>query len=568
MKAATLVATWAMGLVVALNSGCIHANASKREELRTSTKSAASNRKNSIPVPILSEREVEERIKTLAHYATGLSLDLNDKSDEAIEEYWKVVNTDPSNEQLVLDLARRFIRDKKPDRAIVVLQKAAKNPRASGTLYAWLGVAYAQTGKTREAIQANKTAIKRMPKNLAAYQNLGQLYIQDGKPKQALVLLKDASNQKDLDVDFLLGLCDTYLRYSRQRLITDQELIPILVPLLDRVAALNPTDPLAIQKLAETYLAAGELKKAEPFFNQLLERFPDMPGLRERLAGLYIRTGNKEKAGELFEIMRQSRPTDPQAYILLGSLAYENQNFEKAADYYVTALKLNPDFEPLYYDLAGTYLVLRKPEEGLKILEEARIRFRLNFTLEFYTGVLKSAIQKHQEALGHFTSAEVLARNSDPSKLNPQFYYQLGSAQERVGNLVEAEKAFRKALEIQPNYPDVLNHMAYMWAERGENLEEAFTMIEKALKAEPTNSAFLDSMAWVLFKQGKHAEALTWMEKAIEHSEEPDATLLEHLGDIYLALQQDEKAKEAFEKSIKLQASESVEKKLRELKIP
>jgi tetratricopeptide (TPR) repeat protein len=563
MKLAQLAFQFLLAVCLLAGSGCAHANAARAQRFRPAAKKAAApSQKQTNGIPALNERQLEERIETLAHYAAGLTYDLNDKSDEALEEYWKVITADPSNEQLALELARRFIRDQKPERAIDVLEKAAALPKASGTVHAWLGLAYAQVGKTTEAIKANKTALKKQPNYLPAYQNLSQLYIQTGQTNQAFALLKQAAGQKEADADFLLGISDSWLRYNRQQLISDQQLLPVLVPLLDRVAEMNPDSPLAIQKLAETYLAAGELKKAEPFFSQLLQRYPDLPGLRERLAGLYVKTGNKEKASEMFEAMRKSRPTDPQAYILLGSLAYENQEFQKAAEFYETALKLNPNFEPLYYDLAGIYLILKKPEQGLKLLDQARLIFHLNFTLEFYTGVIKSALKNYQEALGHFTSAELLAKNSDTNKLTSSFYYQLGSAFERSGNIPDAEKSFRRALQLNPNSSEVLNYLAYMWAERGENLEEAFSMMQKALKQEPENEAFLDSMAWVLFKQKKYKEALPWMEKAISHSSEQDATLFDHLGEIYLGLGQSEKAREAFEKSLKIEPSEAVQKKL------
>ncbi len=81
-----------------------------------------------------------------------------------------------------------------------------------------------------------------------------------------------------------------------------------------------------------------------------------------------------------------------------------------------------------------------------------------------------------------------------------------------------------------------------MWAERGTNLTRARTMIEQAVKVDPTNAAYLDSLGWVLFKQGHVEEALEPTRKAVELNEEPDATLYDHLGDIYFALKQAEQS--------------------------
>jgi len=48
----------------------------------------------------------------------------------------------------------------------------------------------------------------------------------------------------------------------------------------------------------------------------------------------------------------------------------------------------------------------------------------------------------------------------------------------------------------------------------------------------------------------------------VELTQEPDATLYEHLGDIYAALSQTEKAREAWTKSLAVEPNDSVRKKL------
>ena len=57
-------------------------------------------------------------------------------------------------------------------------------------------------------------------------------------------------------------------------------------------------------------------------------------------------------------------------------------------------------------------------------------------------------------------------------------------------------------------------------------------------------------------------EALKFILQSIEYTEEPDATLFDHLGDIYARLQQPEKAREAWQKALRIEPSEKIEKKL------
>jgi Tfp pilus assembly protein PilF len=109
---------------------------------------------------------------------------------------------------------------------------------------------------------------------------------------------------------------------------------------------------------------------------------------------------------------------------------------------------------------------------------------------------------------------------------------------------------------------EALNYLGFMWADRGENLPKARAYIEKACKIEPKNAAYLDSLGWVLFKQNHPQDALPWLVKAVELSPEPDATILDHLGDVYLTLHQFSKAMESWKKSLAVEPNDDVKKKL------
>lgn len=508
------------------------------------------------------EEELERRIESAARYATGLSYDLNDQSDLALVEMVRAAEADPTSEAIVIEAVRRCIQAQKADQAVALLEKATSFPGASGTLYAWLGLAYAQLGKPDLAITANRTAIKKMPQSLTAYQNLAQVYLQRNQTNDALRVIDEAAAQPTDDPGFLIDLTDLYGRFGRGHLSQTPVLKERVLKVLDRAADLGPSNPIHLLRLADTYLQLGELKKAEPFYRQLINDHADLPSLRSKLTEIYLRSGQRDKASEQLEAIARTEPTNPKAYLVLGALAVEEQKFSEAAEHFERAIKLDPDLEQVYYDVAGLKLRLRKPEEALAILEKARARFKLSFALEFYTGIAYRAAEKFSEALNHFTSAEAIAKAMDPSRLNHLFYFQMGSTYERTGNIDEAEKYFRESLKLAPEDAETLNYLGYMWAENDRNLEEAQDLINQAVDLEPTNAAFLDSQAWVLFKLNKPAEALPIMLKAIEHAEEPDPTLFDHLGDIYSALKRPQDAREAWKKALDLKPDELIRKKL------
>ncbi|HAV65637.1 MAG TPA: hypothetical protein DCY13_25090 [Verrucomicrobiales bacterium] len=138
----------------------------------------------------------------------------------------------------------------------------------------------------------------------------------------------------------------------------------------------------------------------------------------------------------------------------------------------------------------------------------------------------------------------------------------MGAQLERNGLYEEAAKSFKRCLDLKQDHAQALNYLGYMWADLGIHLEEARKLIQKAVDLEPMNPAFLDSLAWVLYRLDQPNLALTYMEEAMKHQEEPDATLFDHLGDIHFAIGNQEEAMKAWRRSFEIEANPKVQKKL------
>jgi tetratricopeptide (TPR) repeat protein len=529
---------------------------------RATSPSAAIAPKTAEPAPnILTPEEVDRRAEAHAHYGTAIIHELNEEPEKAADELFQAALKDPRNEILVLDVTRRLLQFKKTDKALQLLESATARPDASAALFARLGLVYALVDKPDQAIQANQTAIRKAPKYFVGYHNLARHYLQIGKHEDGLKVLDQAAKQTDVDAAYLVDLAEMYTAYSMSSAAQKAAAKTKAMEVLDRAAKENPSNPLLLQKMGDGFALLGAPEKAEVVYRKLLDRFPNLPGLREKLAEIYLRAQDRTKAAEQLEAIVRNNPTNPQAHYFLGGIAFEDKKWKEAAEHYNRATVVNPAFEPAYYDLALAQVNMNEPDEALKTLDKAKKRFKSTFTSEFFAGLAYSRQKDFTNAIARFTAAEVIARATDTNRLTHIFYYQLGAAFERGQKLDEAEKYLRKSLEIMPDFSEAMNYLGYMWAERGTNLSEARQMIDKAVKMEPKNAAYLDSLAWVLFKSEKPKEALMWMLKAVELSDEPDATLYDHLGDIYSALQEPAKAQEAWKKAFSLEPKDEIKKK-------
>lgn len=509
-------------------------------------------------------------IEAQAQYATALVHESNGEADAALEAFRLAALRDPTNETLVLEVSRRLLQAKQPEKALELIQGAMRQSRSrpSPNILARLGVIQFQLGNVEEAIAANRTAIGRDPASLVSYQNLFLIYLQTNRPADALKVLDEAAKVPQTSPEFLIRVGELYGTFGLQNPAQRDAVFARGVDVLKRAATGIPADAQLRLRLADAFNTLGQTTESAAIYRDVLGELEEHPFMRDairaKLMDVYLRGRNiKEAAEQLEEVVREN-PTDIQAHSMLADIYETQTNYVGAAEALSKVVLLNPDDEKAYINLARTQLSLEKPEEALRTLERARQKFEENPFVEYFSAVAFTIGDDYTNALKHFERAEALAaaKPTGAALLRDFFYFQMGASCERVGQFERAEQYFEKCLELSPNYDEAQNYLGYMLAERGLKLDRAKELIERALVAEPTNAAYLDSMGWVLFKMDKPQEALTYLLDAIKNSEEEDATLWDHLGDVYDALHQPDKAREAWTKSLGLEPNDRVRQKL------
>jgi tetratricopeptide (TPR) repeat protein len=119
-----------------------------------------------------------------------------------------------------------------------------------------------------------------------------------------------------------------------------------------------------------------------------------------------------------------------------------------------------------------------------------------------------------------------------PDKGNWVIYYFRGVCYERSHQWSLSEVDLKKALELFPDQPQVLNYLGYSWIDQGVNLDEGMKMIRKAVDQRPDDGYIVDSLGWAYYRIANYDEAVKNLERAVELKPE-DPTINDHLGDAY-----------------------------------
>src|SRR6266540_4922428 len=341
-----------LGAVVLGLAGCALPSTSRREA--ASAKTAEGNWTG--PVDDYSPSAVQARTTAHAHYAAAILYSLDEQPERAGEEFFKAAMADLSNDALTVEASSRLLDLRKADRAIELLTNATARAGASGAVYARLGRAYAMAGKRDLAIDANRKAIKKNPELLAGYQYLAHLYLQNKQVDQAMNVLDEAGRQPRADAAYLIELAETYGMLFQRPGRTDKVKSRAL-EVLKRAAALKPAKSVLVQRLAEEFFEFGAPERAAETLAPLVERLPQMPGLRERLVDLLVR----------------SNPGSLPINSMLGRLLLFDRKPKEAVEYLGQALRLNAGADPDYFfDLAEAQINADEPKAALETLNRAR----------------------------------------------------------------------------------------------------------------------------------------------------------------------------------------------------
>jgi tetratricopeptide (TPR) repeat protein len=108
----------------------------------------------------------------------------------------------------------------------------------------------------------------------------------------------------------------------------------------------------------------------------------------------------------------------------------------------------------------------------------------------------------------------------------------------------------KAVIHADPTHAQALNYLGYTYAELGTNLDEAESLVKKAIEHQPNDGYIIDSLGWVYYKKGLYKTAIEFLEEATILVPD-DPTILEHLGDAYMKVDNLQKGLEYYRKALK-----------------
>jgi len=248
----------------------------------------------------------------------------------------------------------------------------------------------------------------------------------------------------------------------------------------------------------------------------------------------------------------------------LGATIGRRGGEDLALIYLQLALYLEPSHPMALLSLGDLYEELKKPELAIKAYERIPASSPLSRNAEIQMAVDLDSLDRTDEAkkrLAHVIAehpkdteailelgniqrgrkdfagcADTYGKAIDtvphPEKSNWVMFYFRGICYERSHQWPSAEADMKKALELFPDQPLVLNYLGYSWVDQGVHLDDGMSMIRRSVEQRPDDGYIVDSLGWAYFRTGNYDEAVKNLERAVELKPE-DPTINDHLGDAY-----------------------------------
>jgi len=357
--------------------------------------------------------------------------------------------------------------------------------------------------------------------------------------------------------------------------------------------------------------AAGRTDTADLHYRQALERDG---GRSTRLAALvgnfYERQGRGDEAAELYQTILDESPGTrlmraaldrvqagdvPEPLIagpnqgvademrdVASALAGRSQA-NTALAVGQLALRLVPGVPELQILVAGLLVSAKRDEDARRLFEAVDPASPYAWEARLSVAHVLNRMDRVDEAESHLramareapTAAEPLVRLGDLMRQHERFeaavdaydaafdrigtvehrhwrlLYHRGMALERSKMWPRAEEDFLKALEFEPEQPNVLNYLGYSWVEQGQNLERALEMIRKAVELRPNDGYIIDSLGWAYYRLGRFDEAVQELERAVELRPQ-DPVINDHLGDAYWSVGREREARFQWHRALSL----------------
>ncbi|MDD4857797.1 MAG: tetratricopeptide repeat protein [Candidatus Krumholzibacteria bacterium] len=414
--------------------------------------------------------------------------------------------------------------------ALVHFRKVVEENPTYPDIYYRMGVIHHRLGNTSESIENLRKAVELNSNYFEAICYLGIVLYEKGERDEADVVFKKALKIGSETPSPISKFLSDHLA-GRE---TD---IPPLAS-LKQVIRSDAEFEAAAKEGIEAY-NTGNFEEAVRALSTACNDHPDYADVRFKLALAHLRRGDNEDAQREFKAAISINPQYAEAHFYLGIAQLDNKLYREAIEQFERAAAIKPDYADLQCFLGSTYFYLGE-------LDKARVSLEASLALSpgygkarYYYGLLLYALGDRKRAI------EFLADATKGEERKGAVDLSFALVHLREGNLEEAMAVLKDILDAGGESADVLYFLGECYL-RMDKLADAERFFRRALQINPRFLRAKEKLALVFIRNGDYGAA----EKMLDPPEADFADLSKILGDIKFYRGELEAAERFYRKSL------------------
>jgi putative PEP-CTERM system TPR-repeat lipoprotein len=449
---------------------------------------------------------------------------LQGRTEDLINIYLKIIETDPNDMNAHLDLGFTYLQGKKIglaesisdkmqkarkdnaealylkgavrlnqgkiEEALALLQKSLKIKALPGTYY-FLGLCRFENGDLEQATGDFQKVIDLRPDMIQPRLLLTAIHLKKGRPEEAEKEAKKALSIDDKNAVAHNLLGSVYLAQGKGDMAMEE---------FDRALELNPQLVDAHIKKGTISLESGNDQMAETEFLNAVKIAPEVLNIRIMLAKYYIK---REKFHEAVNILKQGlkgNESDAVIYNIIGAAYLGAKDMENSRQNFEKAISANPKIFLPYYNLALLYLNKGEKEMAVKEYKKILDIDKRNVAALLMLAKVMDADKKDKEALSFYMKAK--ETGEEIAYLSLAGYYQAKSDDK------QALKVLHEALSFDPRYKHAKEMIGRLLISE-KNYKEAILVSKDLKESSPEMGA--EMTADVYMAMGEYDKAVNEM---------------------------------------------------------
>jgi tetratricopeptide (TPR) repeat protein len=336
---------------------------------------------------------------------------------------------------------------------------------------------------------------------------------------------------------------DTYQRAARLYSLNQHaDALAVLSPLLDRPDA----DAEALNLAAACAYAMNRADLAQAYWQRAVDGHPGHAGVHNNLGNLYEQLKRFPEAEAMYrraldlnadfaeahynlgnvlalqdrivdaeESLRRAlelRPDLASAHYSLGKLLMTQTRADEAQTHFRLAIDARPDWADAHFNLGNAFVALQRWDEAERAYRAAiELNPRLTSAYQALAELLETDGREADLERVYRRLAEQLPELSAAHYNLGQVIYRM-TAVAGLERIDEAEAAYRRAIEIQPDYTQAYIALGNLLKEHPGRAHEMLATFRRAVEVDPNSAEARINLAAGFLRVGAYAEAWPLME--------------------------------------------------------